>query len=142
MEQKDNLERFIAAQKEVYEIALSEIRNGRKSSHWMWFIFPQVQGLGWSETSRFYAIADLKEAEAYLNHPLLGARLIAICNELMNQQGQDAHAIFGSPDDLKLKSSLTLFSAVSNTHPVFEALLKKFFGGAKDLKTLQILQAP
>jgi uncharacterized protein (DUF1810 family) len=141
MENINTLERFIAAQQDVYEKALSEIKKSRKTSHWMWFIFPQVQGLGMSETSRFYAIADLKEAEAYLKHPLLGQRLISICTELMNQPVQDAHTIFGSPDDLKLKSSLTLFSAVSNAHPLFESLLKKFFGGEKDRRTLQILQA-
>ena len=139
MENAISLERFVTAQQDKYDIAFSEIKAGRKRSHWMWYIFPQLQGLGLSEMSKLYAIRDLEEASAYLQHPVLGKRLLAICNELLQQPGNDAHAIFGSPDHVKLKSSLTLFAAVSNTDPVFESLIEKFFKGSKDIKTLQIL---
>ncbi len=138
MPKENNLERFIDAQKADYDIALSEIRNGRKRSHWMWYIFPQVQGLGFSETSRFYAIKDLKEAEEFLMHPVLGTRLVNICNALLELESNDAYRIFGSPDDLKLKSSMTLFSSL-NINPVFKSVLEKFFNGTKDTKTLQII---
>ena len=139
MENSNNLERFITAQKDKYAIALAEIKAGRKRSHWMWFIFPQVKGLGMSELSSFYGITDLHEAEAYLNHPVLGQRLRAICQELEKLATNDAHEIFGSPDDLKLKSCLTLFAAVTNTDPVFESLLKKFYQGSRDNRTLALL---
>lgn len=139
MNKANNLERFIDAQKVDYQIALSEIKNGRKRSHWMWYIFPQIQGLGFSELSKLYAIKDLSEAEAFLQHPLLGSRLVGICNELLALEGNDAHAIFGSPDDLKLKSSMTLFSAVNNPNPVFQLVLDKFFNGTNDNQTLQII---
>ena len=105
----------------------------------MWFIFPQVKGLGMSELSVYYGITDLREAEEYLNHPALGQRLRAICQELENLTTQDAHEIFGSPDDLKLKSCLTLFAAVTNTDPVFESLLEKFYHGSRDSRTLALL---
>jgi len=134
-----NLQRFIDAQKEDYEIALAEVRNGRKQSHWMWYIFPQIQGLGFSSTSQFYAIKDLHEAEEFIKHPVLGSRLVRISNELLKLESNNATKVFGSPDDLKLKSSMTLFSALPNTDPVFELVLTKFFDGKKDSKTLQIL---
>jgi uncharacterized protein (DUF1810 family) len=134
------LQRFIDAQEAVFETALAEIKNGKKQSHWMWFIFPQIQGLGFSQTSKFYAIKDLGEADAYLKHPVLGDRLRQICKELLKLKGDDAHRIFGSPDDLKLKSSMTLFSSVPNADPAFQAVLDKFFGGTKDLNTLRILK--
>ena len=136
----NNLERFIDAQRSSYPIALSEIKNGKKQSHWMWFIFPQVEGLGFSTTSKYYAIKDLDEAAEFLKHPILGERLIQICHELLNLHSSDAHKIFGSPDDLKLKSSMTLFSSVNNTDPVFQLVLDKFFRGSKDSKTLQIIE--
>ena len=139
MSVEHNLERFIEVQKINYETALSEIKRGKKQSHWMWYIFPQIQGLGFSSTSKLYAIKDLPEAEEYLQHPKLGGRLLNICNELIKLTSSDAHAIFGTPDDLKLKSSLTLFSSVHNTNPVFQLLLEKFFHGTKDHKTLQII---
>jgi len=139
MSNENNLNRFIDAQERDYQTALTEIRNGRKRSHWMWYIFPQVQGLGFSETSRFYAVKDLDEAEAFLQHPILGSRLIDICNALLGLQSNNANQIFGSPDDLKLKSCMTLFAALSNTDPVFGLGLEKFFKGAKDTKTLQII---
>jgi len=138
MSSEYNLERFIDAQEASYEIALSEIKSGRKKSHWMWYIFPQVQGLGFSETSKFYAIKDIGEAKAFLEHPVLGERLVRICNALLHLESDNAHNIFGSPDDLKLRSSMTLFSSL-NINPVFQKLLDKFFNGIKDDKTLQII---
>lgn len=139
MTDENNLKRFINAQEAVYDVALSEIKNGRKQSHWMWFIFPQIQGLGFSETSRFYALKDLNEADEYLKHPLLGSRLIRICSELLKLAGNNATKIFGYPDDLKLKSSMTLFASLQNTDPVFQRVLEKFFEGVKDDKTLRII---
>ncbi len=132
------LKRFLDAQHADYEIALSEIKNGRKQSHWIWYIFPQVQGLGFSHTSKFYAIQDMDEAEEFLKHPVLGDRLVAICNELLKLESNDANKIFGSPDDMKLKSSMTLFSSL-NMNPVFQSVLDKFFNGTKDTKTLRMI---
>ncbi|MDE3183531.1 MAG: DUF1810 domain-containing protein [Bacteroidota bacterium] len=139
MNQSENLQRFLDAQLSEYEIALSEIMNGRKRSHWMWYIFPQIHGLGFSEVSRFYAIINMEEAENYLNHPVLGKRLVQISNVLLGLTTDNANIIFGSPDDLKLKSSMTLFSLLPNADPVFQRVLDKFFSGEKDQKTLQII---
>jgi uncharacterized protein (DUF1810 family) len=136
---ESTLKRFIDAQEGSYAIALSEIKSGRKQSHWMWYIFPQIKGLGFSETSMYYAIKDIEEAEAFLKHPVLGSRLIEISEELMKLQSNNAHQILGSPDDIKLHSSMTLFSSVPGASPVFEEVLRKFFNGEKDNKTLQIL---
>jgi uncharacterized protein (DUF1810 family) len=138
---ENNLSRFLTAQKTEYAIAFSEIKNGKKRSHWMWYIFPQIQGLGFSETSKFYAIKDLHEAEEFLHDPVLGKRLIDICNELLQLETNNAHKIFGSPDDLKLRSSMTLFSSVPAADPVFQKVLDKFFDGEKDPKTLQIIES-
>ena len=138
MNENYNLERFIEAQKTVYEIALSEIKRGKKQSHWMWYIFPQIQGLGFSETSKFYAIKDIGEAEEFLKHPVLGERLVRISNALLELESDNANKIFGSPDDLKLKSSMTLFSSL-NMNPVFQMVLDKFYNGMRDDKTLEIL---
>ncbi len=135
-----SLQRFIDAQQSDYETALSEIKRGRKQSHWMWYIFPQIQGLGFSATSKLYAIKNLKEAQEYLNHPLLGKRLKEITDALINLPSNNAHEIFGSPDDVKLKSSMTLFASVPDADPVFESALKKFFKGEKDAKTLSIIK--
>jgi uncharacterized protein (DUF1810 family) len=137
---ENTLQRFVAAQESDYATALAEIKNGRKRSHWMWYIFPQIQGLGFSETSRFYAIKDRQEAEAYLLHPVLGPRLVAICEALLDLPGTNATQVLGSPDDVKFKSSMTLFAALHHTNPVFEAVLQKFFGGNHDQKTLQLLE--
>lgn len=133
------LKRFTNEQEIDYGIALAEIKRGRKQSHWMWYIFPQITGLGISPTSKFYAIKDKREAEDYLAHPVLGARLIEISEALLRIEGKTANQIFGSPDDVKLKSSMTLFNALENSHPVFQKVLDKFFGGAKDLRTLELL---
>jgi len=135
----NNLKRFLDAQESLYPIALKEITNGRKRSHWMWYIFPQIHGLGFSDTSKFYAIKNKSEAEKYLQHPVLGSRLIEISNALLQLETNNAHAIFGSPDDLKLKSSMTLFSCMG-VNPVFDLVLKRFFNGTKDIKTLEKLK--
>ncbi|MDB5119851.1 MAG: calpastatin [Sphingobacteriales bacterium] len=139
MIKENNLQRFIDAQAADYQKALSEIKSGRKQSHWMWYIFPQIHGLGFSETSKFFALQGIEEADEYLKHPLLGNRLIEICNELLKLEGNNATSIFGKPDDLKLKSSMTLFSCLSDTNVVFQSVLVKFFNGTKDSKTLQII---
>jgi uncharacterized protein (DUF1810 family) len=139
MSTKNNLDRFIEAQEGSYNRALSEIKNGRKQSHWMWYIFPQIQGLGFSETAMFYAITDIDEAEEYLKHPVLGSRLVEISKELLALPGNDPNKILGSPDDVKLKSSMTLFASLDNTNPVFQQVLDKFNNGAKDQKTLRII---
>lgn len=136
---EDNLERFIEAQNADYQTALSEIKNGRKQSHWMWYVFPQILGLGFTDTSKFYAIKDITEAGQFLSHPLLGSRLITISRELLKLDSHDAGKVFGSPDHLKLKSCMTLFSLVSNADPIFQLVLDKFFRGEKDDKTLRII---
>jgi uncharacterized protein (DUF1810 family) len=136
-----NLKRFTDAQERDYELALSEIKNGRKRSHWIWYIFPQIKGLGYSDISKFYAINSIAEAEAYLNDSLLSSRLIEISEALLQLPGDNATDVFGTPDDLKLKSSMTLFASVAGAPPVFQSVLDKFFNGEKDGKTLQILSA-
>lgn len=134
-----NLTRFIDAQDNDYSRALTEIKNGHKQSHWMWYIFPQIAGLGVSETARFYAIKNLDEAKAYLQHPVLGSRLIEISRALLAVEGKTANQILGSIDELKLRSSMTLFSALPNTNPVFQAVIDKFFGGQDDPKTRSLM---
>lgn len=135
-----SLQRFITAQNSTYADALNEIINGKKQSHWMWFIFPQLTSLGRSETANFYGIKDLQEAREYLKHPLLGKRLREITGTLNSQSGRDAHAIFGSPDNLKLQSSLTLFAlADGSAESVFREALAKFFNSEPDQRTLEIL---
>ena len=135
-----NLQRFRKAQESDYETALSEIKKGRKRSHWIWYIFPQINGLGFSETSQYYAIKSKEEAAAYLAHPVLGKRLTEMCEALLQLPDNNAHNIFGSPDDLKLKSCMTLFVSLPHTHPVFDAVLQKFFNGKKDEETIRILE--
>lgn len=134
-----NLSRFVEAQSSHYPTALAEIGNGRKVSHWMWYVFPQIAGLGMSALSRKYAIRDLGEASAYLGHPVLGPRLVEISRVLSGSGKSDAYAIFGSPDDMKLRSSMTLFSLVPGADPVFEQVIGKFFSGEKDARTLEIV---
>lgn len=133
------LEKFKLAQQRDYQNALNEIKSGRKRSHWMWYIFPQIAGLGMTDTSRYYAIKDISEATAYLADNELSTRLVNICRALLEQETDDAHEIFGSPDDLKLRSSMTLFDAVPAAHPIFGQVLDKFYGGKRDKQTLQIL---
>jgi uncharacterized protein (DUF1810 family) len=133
------LSRFVQAQVGDYEQALSEIRSGRKRSHWMWYIFPQYDGLGSSAISKRYAIRSLAEAEAYLRHPVLGPRLLECTEAALAIEGQPASEVFGFPDDLKLRSSATLFALVSPPGSVFERLLDKYFGGERDDKTLHLV---
>src|SRR5690554_2420425 len=140
MTTNNNLSRFLEVQDGVYDTALKEVRNGRKTGHWMWYIFPQISGLGFSETSRFYAIKNQAEAVEYLNHEILGARLVEISTELLNLQANNPVEVFGSIDSLKLKSSMTLFSLLENSHPVFQKVLDKFYGGKKDENTVQLLK--
>jgi len=135
-----HLSRFVAAQRDDYDRALAEIRGGRKRSHWMWYIFPQIDGLGSSATSKRYAIKHIAEAKAYLNHSLLGPRLVACCEALLAVEGRSASAIFGSPDDMKLRSCATLFAEVSPAGSVFEQLLAKYYRGERDPKTLDLLR--
>jgi uncharacterized protein (DUF1810 family) len=134
------LSRFVQAQEEVYPRALAEMKLGRKRSHWMWFIFPQIDGLGYSSTAKFYAIKSKDEAKAYLNHPLLGKRLMECAEALLKIEGKSAAEIFGDPDDLKLRSSLTLFASVSPADSVYSRVLDQYFGGEPDQRTLQLLQ--
>lgn len=134
-----NLDRFITAQENYYERALSEIKNGKKHSHWMWYIFPQFKGLGMSSTSVFYAINSREEAEAYLHHAVLGQRLIEISEALLLHKDKTATEIFGKPDDMKLKSCMTLFSLVTENDSVFQLVLKHYFDGKIDLRTKELL---
>jgi uncharacterized protein (DUF1810 family) len=134
-----DLERFVQAQRDSYERALSEMKAGCKRSHWMWYIFPQLYGLGFSPVSRQYAIRSLGEAEAYLQHPILGLRLMECAEAVLSVPGTSANDIFGSPDDWKLRSSATLFARVSLPGSVFHQVLDKYFQGEPDSKTLRLL---
>lgn len=131
-----NLERFVEAQAPVYEDVLRELRAGRKTSHWMWFVFPQIRGLGTSPMARRYAITSLYEARAYLAHPVLGKRLVECCDILIDLDGTDAEAIFGRPDVMKLRSSMTLFACASNDGNIFERILDRYYQGAPDTQTI------
>ena len=139
MQSEPNLKRFLDAQTNDYSTALREIKNGRKQSHWMWYIFPQIKGLGISETAIFYSLNDIQEANAYLKHPVLGTRLLEISNALLGVAGKSANQLMGSPDDMKLKSSMTLFSSLDNADPVFKAVLNKYYEGVPDQRTLSII---
>jgi len=134
-----DLQRFLAAQARDYPQALDEVRAGRKRSHWMWYIFPQLDGLGSSPTARHYAIKSLAEAEAYSKHAVLGARLREIAETAIGVEGRSAYEIFGSPDDMKLRSCATLFAQVSPPGSVFHRLIEKFFEGKADGSTLSLL---
>jgi uncharacterized protein (DUF1810 family) len=135
----DDLNRFVRAQANDFTRALSEIRHGRKRSHWMWYIYPQLDGLGFSSMSKKYAIKSTREAVAYLQHPVLGPRLVECALAALEVEGRSAHEIFGSPDDLKLQSCATLFACVSAEGSVFERLLDKYYKGEPDTKTLELL---
>ena len=138
--QEKSLDRFHSAQERDYEHALNEIRTGHKRSHWMWYIFPQIAGLGSSETSEFYAITDRREAEAYRNDPVLGARLLKISKALLELKSSDAEEVMGHPDNLKLRSCMTLFHEVDPEEEIFGKVLEKFFKGEPDESTLKILK--
>jgi len=134
----ERLKRFLSAQEKDYELALSEIKRGKKTSHWMWYIFPQIIGLGHSETAKFYSLRDLKEAQDFLEHPTLGKRLIEITAEVIKHENKTAHEIFRSPDDLKFHSSMTLFSLIPGSDALFNTALQTFFSGRPDVKTIEI----
>jgi uncharacterized protein (DUF1810 family) len=134
-----DLNRFVRAQENDYARALAEIRGGRKRTHWMWYIFPQLDGLGFSEMARRYAIRSLDEARAYLGHPVLGPRLVECAEAVLAVQGRSAREIFGTPDDLKLRSCATLFAEVSPEGSVFQRVLELYFGGEADGRTLALL---
>ena len=134
-----DLRRFVLAQMHVYEQALAELKHGRKRTHWMWFIFPQIDGLAFSSTSNLYSIKSIEEAKAYLDHPILGPRLMECVEAVLGMEGRSATGIFGSPDDMKLRSCATLFATVLPNGNVFERLLEKYYGGERNIKTLHIL---
>ena len=136
-----DLNRFIEAQEAVYERALSELQNGRKKTHWMWFIFPQIAGLGSSAMSHRYSIRSVDEARAYMDHPLLGARLRECGNAILQVEDRSATEILGSPDDMKLKSCATLFEAVSPRESVFAQILDKYYQGERDSRTLDLIKS-
>ena len=139
-EQQDpfDLQRFVTAQAPVLDAVLAELRAGRKRSHWMWFVFPQLRGLGTSSMAHRYGIASLAEARAYLAHPLLGPRLRECCELVLHVQGRTAHDIFGSPDDLKFRSCITLFGLAAPGEPLFAQLLDKQYGGMPDPRTVAL----
>jgi uncharacterized protein (DUF1810 family) len=134
-----DLQRFVVAQADIYQEALDEIRKGRKQTHWMWFIFPQLAGLGMSPTSQHYGITGLREAAAYLSHSLLGPRLIECSEGVLLVTGRSARDIFGSPDDMKLRSSATLFARVTDASSVFHKILEQYFAGQVDPRTIALL---
>ena len=139
MSDAHQLERFITAQAPVYEAALAELRSGRKRTHWMWFIFPQLAGLGRSAMAQKFAIASLDEARAYLAHPLLGARLRECCSAVAALNGLSANQIFSEPDDMKFRSSMTLFARAAPDEPLFTQCLEKYFGGVPDGATTALV---
>lgn len=135
-----NIKRFIGAHQRSYGLALGEIRAGYKVSHWMWFIFPQIKGLGHSEIAEYYAIEDLDEAKAYLDEPVLTAHMQEICEALLENESNNAEEVMGWPDDLKLRSSMTLFAAADPANDIYQEVLDKFFEGKPDEKTLELLR--
>lgn len=132
-------DRFLQAQEPVWPRVLAELRAGRKRTHWMWFVFPQIRGLGHSDMAQRYAIESLAEARAYLAHPVLGRRLQACCQILLGLESSSALDVMGTPDDLKLRSCMTLFAEASGPGSVFHAVLQRFYGGEKDPRTVQML---
>ncbi len=139
MSNSDDLDRFVQAQNGVYDQALAEIRAGQKRTHWMWFVFPQLAGLGSSPMARKYAIQNLDEAREYLKHPVLGARLRECAEAVLSVSGKSAHEIFGSPDDMKLRSCATLFAHVSPEDSVFHRILRQYYSSEPDKETIRLL---
>lgn len=135
-----DLKRFTRSQEDIYDNVLAQLKNGRKRSHWMWYIFPQIDGLGFSPTTRYYSIKSKEEAQDYLHHPILGPRLRECAMILLETEGLSASVIFGFPDNMKLKSSMTLFASVSEEGSIFKLVLKKFFNGKSDEKTIRLLE--
>lgn len=134
-----NLNRFLEAQQNSYPKALEEIQQWQKQSHWMWFIFPQIKGLGFTDFNVFYGIENLEEAQAYYDHPVLGNRLTEISQVLLDIENKTALEIMGKPDERKLRSCMTLFSLLPNANPVFQNVLEKYYQGIKDEKTIALL---
>lgn len=134
-----DLERFVDAQNPVFDEVRAELQEGRKAGHWMWFVFPQIEGLGRSETARRFAISSREEGEAYLRHPILGPRLRECTRLVLLLEGRSAHQIFGSPDDRKFHSSMTLFACVTADNAVFDDSLRKYFAGELDGATIEKL---
>jgi uncharacterized protein (DUF1810 family) len=135
-----DLNRFLRAQEGIYDSVLAELRRGQKRTHWMWFIFPQIDGLAHSATAKHYAIKSIAEAQQYLNHSVLGTRLLECAETVLAVEGRSVAEIFGYPDDLKLKSSMTLFGQVADPGSVFTRVLDKYFQGERDARTLDILE--
>lgn len=136
-----NLARFVEAQQGTFEQACVELRRGRKTGHWMWFIFPQIAGLGFSEMSQRYAIGSVEEAQAYLGHSVLGPRLREVCGIVSAIEGRTVYQVFGSPDDMKLRSSMTLFAHATEENGEFVEVIRKYFGGEWDERTLELMGA-
>jgi uncharacterized protein (DUF1810 family) len=135
-----DLSRFTSVQDRIYDSVIAELRSGQKRTHWMWYIFPQIDGLGHSTTSKHYAIKSIEEAQQYLNHPILGIRLLECAEAVFAIEGQSISAIFDYPDDLKLKLSMTLFACVADPHSVFVRILDKYFHGERDVSMLCLLE--
>jgi uncharacterized protein (DUF1810 family) len=135
-----DLGRFTSAQERIYDRVLAELRIGQKRTHWMWYIFPQIDGLGHSTTAKHYAIKSIEEARQYLNHPVLGPRLVECAETVLNVEGRSISEIFGYPDDLKLKSCMTLFACIADPGSVFVRILDKYFRGERDVRTLDLLE--
>ncbi len=140
MNTDNTLSRFLSAQQNIYSRVLKELQMGKKTSHWMWFIFPQIEGLGQSSTAKYYSIKSIDETKEYLAHPVLGKRLLECSSIILNINGKTVEEILGYPDNLKLKSSMTLFNFVATEQKVFGDVLKKYFAGKQDEQTLSILQ--
>ena len=137
-----DLHRFLSAQEGVYERALTELKGGQKRTHWMWYIFPQIDGLGYSPTAKHYSIKSIAEARQYLNHPVLGKRLLECTEAVVAIKGGSVSEIFGYPDDLKFKSSMTLFEKIAGSGSVFSSALDRYCRGERDAKTLRLLEQP
>ena len=136
----NNISRFLSAQQNIYTHVLKELQNGNKTTHWMWFIFPQIEGLGNSQTAKYYSITTIEEAKEYLMHPILGKRLLECTNIIAGIENKTADEIFGSIDTMKLRSCMTLFNFISPEQKVFYDVLKKYFNGEEDEQTLSILK--
>ena len=134
-----NLDRFIQAQEDSYESALAEIKNGLKRTHWMWYIFPQLKGLGRSSTAKYFGIENLEEAKLYLGHPVLGMRIKEISEELLSLETNDPYKVMGGIDGLKLCSSMTLFAVIEGYDSIFGKVIDKYYNGNKDMNTIRIL---
>jgi uncharacterized protein (DUF1810 family) len=139
MHDEPSLRRFLDAQETAFPVAMAELQQGHKQSHWMWYVFPQLRGLGHSATAHYYGLRDGAHARAYAQHPQLGARLVLLCATLLALPGSDATRLLGRPDDQKLRSCMTLFDAVCPDQPLFQAVLDKYFHGQPDAQTLRLL---